>query len=73
MLAPHWDLPTSRRGTISLNAEETNAIFSPEDSQQFIIVKNERVKRMNAPSFGRESDPNVRPRRPQLLPGFSDD
>ena len=50
MLTPIWDLSIYRRGTINLSTDEINSIFDQEyDEKQ----KNMRVKRMNAPYFGR--------------------
>jgi hypothetical protein len=71
MLAPHWDLPVSRRGALSLSAEEVNAIFDPNYTDRFETLTNERIKRMNAPTFGKEKSPSLK--TPNLLPGFGDD
>lgn len=74
MLAPHWDLPVSRRGVLSLSTEEVNAIFDPSCSDSFEALKNDRVKRMNAPTFGKEKKQKTpSSTSPNLLPGFSDD
>jgi hypothetical protein len=73
MLAPHWDLPTSRRGALSLSTQEVVAIFTPNETREFEEVKASRVKRMNAPFFGREKETSLEPKRHRLLPGFGDD
>jgi hypothetical protein len=53
MLSPRWDLPIWRRGAIGLSAEETNAIFDREYSNDFPLVARRRVERMTAPHFGK--------------------
>lgn len=74
MLAPHWDLPVSRRGVLSLSTEEVNSIFDPHFSDRFEVLKSERIKRMNAPTFGKEKKQKTPPSTsPNLLPGFGDD
>jgi hypothetical protein len=55
MLAPRWDLPISRRGTLALTAREVNAIFDPGRVEEFKKIRNERVSRMNAPFLKRSS------------------
>src|ERR1035437_850794 len=54
MLAPHWDLPISRRGVLALNRKEVNAIFDAADAKDFEDIVSERVGRMTAPAFGRK-------------------
>ena len=49
LLSPRWNLPTARRGTIALTAEEVNAIFDPEHADTFESVLNRRLGRMNVP------------------------
>ncbi len=51
MLSPRWDLPIARRGVISLNANEVNAIFDDEHSNEFEEILKVRIDRMSAP-FG---------------------
>jgi len=53
MLAPRWDLPVARRGTVSLKASEANAIFDSEYAGNFEEVNKGRVDRMTAPFFGK--------------------
>jgi hypothetical protein len=53
LLAPLWDLPVARRGTIALTASEANAIFSGDDDEKFVRVSKTRVGRMTAPFFGK--------------------
>ena len=55
LLSPRWDLPTARRGAISLSTDETNAIFDPQYASQFRTVLNRRLERMTVP-FGRGRD-----------------
>ena len=49
LLSPRWNLPTARRGTIALNAEEVNTIFDPEHAHTFEGVLSRRLGRMNVP------------------------
>ncbi|MFQ3247370.1 MAG: hypothetical protein ACI9SP_004025 [Arenicella sp.] len=53
MLAPRWDLPISRRGTIALNKDEVNSIFDSEYRKNFEGFLKIRLGRMTAPYFGR--------------------
>ncbi len=58
LLAPIWDLPISRRGSVSLSEAEGNAIFDFSASEDaFNRVLRDRLKRLEAP-FGRESEDN---------------
>ena len=61
LLSPRWDLPIARRGAISLNANETNAIFDPEQTDQFRGVLSRRLERMNVP-FGRRRAEGAAPK-----------
>lgn len=54
MLAPRWDLPIARRGTIGLSGEEVTAIFAPTSDLEFQRTLERRVAPMMAPYFGRE-------------------
>ncbi len=58
LLSPRWDLPTARRGTIALTAEEVNAIFDPDHDDEFVDVLNRRLARMNVP-FRHAADESV--------------
>jgi hypothetical protein len=49
MLAPRWDLPTSRRGIVPFSAQEVNAIFCPGLATEFEAMKREWGVRLNAP------------------------
>ncbi|GAA4625925.1 ORC-CDC6 family AAA ATPase [Cellulomonas oligotrophica] len=50
MLAPHFDLPTSRRGVAKIAARELNAIFDPDvDDEGFDRLIRERIATLNAP------------------------
>lgn len=61
MLAPHWDLPISRRGTLQLSSAEVDVIFDAK-STEFEELVDARVKRMMAPHFGKKEPANKRPR-----------
>lgn len=55
MLSPLWDLPTGRRGTISLGKDEVDAIFSVEESPDYKRVFKARLERMMPPKFGKRN------------------
>lgn len=55
MLAPHWDLPISRRGTLLLRASEADTIFSSENAEDFERLIETRVRPMTAPYFGKRN------------------
>ena len=55
MLSPRWDLPTARRGTLSLKPHEVDAVFGPDQHDEFILVRRDRARRWNAP-FSRHTD-----------------
>ncbi|WOR15292.1 hypothetical protein RYZ27_01260 [Hyphomonas sp. FCG-A18] len=46
MLAPRWDLSTSRRGTIEINTKLANAIFDPEQRKELPSLFRDRVSKM---------------------------
>jgi len=74
MLAPRWDLPVSRRGTLALNPEEVNAIFDKSHRDEFEAVLRTRVSRMMAPFLGKSmNSTNSTENGQHLLPGFGDD
>jgi hypothetical protein len=73
MLAPRWDLPTSRRGALALTTTEVNAIFDPAVVNNFDDYLKERVERMMAPGFGRTSKDEEPRDVPDRLPGFDHD
>jgi hypothetical protein len=75
MLAPRWDLPIYRRGAVSLNSEEVNSIFDPADTGKFDKLSGERIERMTAPFFGKNSrkEPDQELNSATHLPGFVND
>lgn len=75
MLAPRWDLPIFRRGTIGLSAEEVNSIFDPVYSLNFDKVKTDRIDRMTAPLFGKSAKVSTKRKTNSVthLPGFDHD
>ena len=52
LLSPRWDLPTARRGAIRFRTEEMDAIFAPQNANEFGRVLYGRLNRMRVP-FGR--------------------
>jgi hypothetical protein len=73
MLAPRWDLPIFRRGTIGLTPEEVNSIFDPDSSTNFEDLRNDRIERMTAPFFGKSSRKATKNNSVTHLPGFGHD
>jgi hypothetical protein len=67
MLAPRWDLPIARRGSLALNGKEVSAIFAPASLDEFNAVVEKRVGAMNAPFFGK-----ARRASTPMLPGMQD-
>ena len=61
MLAPLWELPVSRRGTIALSAAEGQAIFNLEDSAEFDRIMKRRLRLMNAPFRRGQGDESTQP------------
>jgi hypothetical protein len=53
MLAPHWDLPIARRGVVSFNPSEADAVFECGNSERFEELRKSWEARMTAPLFGR--------------------
>jgi hypothetical protein len=53
MLAPRWDLPLARRGSVTLTSEQCEAVFDISKDQQFESVISEWRERMTAPRFGK--------------------
>jgi hypothetical protein len=49
ILVPKWDLAISKRGEISLDEQETAAIFDPEWPGDFEAVVSKRLAKYNAP------------------------
>ena len=49
MLAPLWQLPVSRRGTIALNSTEIEAVFASRGRDKFDEVLKLRLKPMDVP------------------------
>lgn len=56
MLAPRWDLPTSRRGITPLGREDAEAIFDVGDAIRFEALKREWEAKLNAPFRLRTGD-----------------
>jgi hypothetical protein len=52
MLAPRWDLPIFRRGTLGLTDAEANAIFDVTYRAEFDGIVRTRLNRLTAPFFG---------------------
>ena len=52
MLAPRWDIPFKRRGTLAISGDEINTIFDPSYAIEFDRILKIRIDRMNAPLFG---------------------
>lgn len=74
MLAPRWDLPVSRRGTLAINPEEVNAIFDKAHRDKFETVLRTRVGRMMAPFLGKSANStNSTENRQQRFQGFDND
>ena len=72
MLAPRWDLPTSRRGIVPFGAADVNAIFRQDRAAEFEAMKREWDTKLNAPFRLRtdgESAPEVEllTRQPSFL------
>ena len=49
ILSPKWDLPISRRGTISFSGEFVNSIFDKSHFDEHESLKKARLRQMNAP------------------------
>jgi hypothetical protein len=52
MLAPRWDLPIYRRGTLALSPDEANAIFDLTYRDEYDSLVRTRLGRLTAPFFG---------------------
>ena len=52
MLAPRWDLPIYRRGSLALRVDETNVIFDSAYRNEYGSLERTRVGRLTAPFFG---------------------
>jgi hypothetical protein len=52
MLAPRWDLPIYRRGTLALSESEGNSIFDAAYRGEFDGLARTRLSRLTAPFFG---------------------
>jgi hypothetical protein len=55
MLAPLYQLPITRRGTINFSYTLSETIFNPEMHQGFNTLYNEAISNMTAPSFGKKN------------------
>jgi hypothetical protein len=56
ILAPLWNLPSSRRGIADLDTEMIDAIFDPQKYKTFESKYNEMKSRFTAPLFGKKKD-----------------
>ena len=52
LLAPRWDISSSRRGALAISGEELNSIFDPDFTDEFNQRLKIRIDRMTAPFFG---------------------
>lgn len=73
MLAPRWDLPIARRGSIALSGEEVTAIFAPRDTTSVATMVARRESLTMAPMFGKQANGRVPVGTQETLPGFDDD
>lgn len=55
MLAPRWDLPLARRGTIQLSPTEFEAVFDPTKKAEFEDLLTQHERKMAAPHFGKKA------------------
>ena len=72
MLAPRWDLPIYRRGTVALRADEVNAVFDPSFQEEYAGVVRTRVNHLNAPFFGPEDSQDESDSDPTLFKSRDD-
>lgn len=56
ILAPLWNLPSSRRGVADLGTEMIDAIFDPLKHKTFESMYKEMKSRFTAPSFGKKKE-----------------
>ena len=56
ILAPLWNLPSSRRGVADFDTEMIDAIFDPKKHQLFESKYKEIKSRFSAPLFGKNKD-----------------
>lgn len=61
LLSPHWGLPISRRGDISLNHDLINAIFAPTHNNEFNVLLKKLHTKWNNP-FQNGTDKSVQQR-----------
>lgn len=59
MLAPKWDVSSSRRGAIVLPGDDLNTIFDPSCAGQFEQMLKVRIDRMTAPYFDARTAPRA--------------
>jgi hypothetical protein len=60
MIAPIWDLPIHRRGTIGLNSDEVNAIFDQSHYEHLDELIDNIIQRMTAPFFGKKHNKSMK-------------
>lgn len=53
MLVPRWALGTARRGIIPFGRREVEAVFDPDQEEEFAHLRREWEMRASAPLFGR--------------------
>lgn len=63
ILAPLWNLPSSRRGIADLDTEMIEAIFNPEKYETFEAKYKEMKSRFMAPIFGNKKNKRTKNKR----------
>lgn len=59
ILAPLWNLPSSRRGVADLDTEMIDAVFDPKKHKTFESMYNEMKSRFTAPLFGKKKENRI--------------
>jgi hypothetical protein len=72
MLAPKWDLPIIRRGTVKMNTQLLESIFNKNSFKDFTSHLKEFTNKRNGPFFGKKVKPtkNTKNNDQLLLPGI---
>ena len=74
MLAPRWDISSSRRGALVISGDDLNAVFDPAFTHKFEDRLKIRVGRMTAPFFAAGSTRHKKRNEGQSeLPGMGND
>ncbi|WP_132053101.1 ORC-CDC6 family AAA ATPase [Pseudocnuella soli] len=55
VVAPEWELPTARRGTLHLQKKEVEVIFNTADDTPFKTLISEKTEKYNAPFYGQST------------------